>query len=799
MKRKKGGNSLIVVVTTCMFVTTVSAATLTMVSGNYKARVVESKRVENLYSSDSGLDVTYNILGKTFDAATQYGYYEVQALKNNRGNSPYKEEYNTKTQEISDLKNEIKTLEEEIKNGDSKLSSDKSKISQDNATIENDNERISELIKLEFKRTFKSFIYPTSDYENNYEEPPNKLLTSIENSSYINEVSYDSEKQQSPFTFNSVNVQYADDTGREIAIPENGVSYDDSRGEYTIIVQSSFETTSGNTSVIGENSRTVQATYVMTVPDYDDIFYQQVSGEPQEYLALKGRALTIGGDMKVSNADNLEINGNAFVNGNEPTTSQSDRVYKKYSGGITISNSNNVNFDYDVITRNTFNVQSSGDAEVKGNIYGRNVYVGGNISDGVNGFASDATLTASGVILDNDLALKATTSTITIDDFYGINDKNISYDDLNPDPAQHNIISGVPGDKVKSSSSIIVNGNDDLTRIKINRSAYIMGTAHIDTIDTTGTGSKDGYQTGESGAVKGNYIAYSVPLSEAEKFDYYEPMQLLDDPNVFNKANHFASYWSGNNIPSTGGIHLPSDTSKIYSVGAIVFQDENGNKKVMRPNYLQSLEASGGAIYNTRKDFASKVYKFDGDATITDYDDSNEIGFDSLMYLDGISAYSFDDQLKNSEYAIFNKDSNKEIQIKKTDKEKDSITDNGNNVIEVDVAKKDTGYTLDAVIATAGNVSIEDDDIILTGNIVCNGDLNIKGSDVKINYNEDAIDRIEAQNYNLFKNVFVNSISSESQVATSSSTSQTTTGSTNHTITYDLKRYLQSNKWRIIK
>ena len=81
MKRKKQGASLIVVIIIFMFITTVSAATLTMVASNYKARVAEGKRVENLYSSDSGLDVAYNIIGKTFDAATKYGYYEVEALK----------------------------------------------------------------------------------------------------------------------------------------------------------------------------------------------------------------------------------------------------------------------------------------------------------------------------------------------------------------------------------------------------------------------------------------------------------------------------------------------------------------------------------------------------------------------------------------------------------------------------------------------------------------------------------------------------------------------------------------------
>ena len=62
-----------------MFVFTVSTAMLSMVASNYKARVAESKRVENLYASDSGLDVAYNIIGKTFDAATKYANLKVTA------------------------------------------------------------------------------------------------------------------------------------------------------------------------------------------------------------------------------------------------------------------------------------------------------------------------------------------------------------------------------------------------------------------------------------------------------------------------------------------------------------------------------------------------------------------------------------------------------------------------------------------------------------------------------------------------------------------------------------------------
>ena len=50
MKRKKQGASLILLVIVFMFISTVSLAMLSMVASNYKGRVVESKRVENLYA-----------------------------------------------------------------------------------------------------------------------------------------------------------------------------------------------------------------------------------------------------------------------------------------------------------------------------------------------------------------------------------------------------------------------------------------------------------------------------------------------------------------------------------------------------------------------------------------------------------------------------------------------------------------------------------------------------------------------------------------------------------------------------
>ena len=81
IKRKKQGSSLIFVVVIFTFVLIVSTGMLSMVATNYTARVTENKRVENLYSSESGLDIAYNIVAKTIENANQYGYNKVENLK----------------------------------------------------------------------------------------------------------------------------------------------------------------------------------------------------------------------------------------------------------------------------------------------------------------------------------------------------------------------------------------------------------------------------------------------------------------------------------------------------------------------------------------------------------------------------------------------------------------------------------------------------------------------------------------------------------------------------------------------
>lgn len=827
MRRKKGGNSLIIVIIMCMFVVTISAAMLSMVAGNYKARVVESKRVENLYSSDSGLDVAYNIIAKTFDAATKYANLKVNNLKSltkdsGDGTSIYSKEY------IS-LKGEL--YEWQHKNDN--ISDPTQKVSQKeiNENITRINEACENIINQEFKRTFKNFILPDSNTKGKNEDlPSNSLRDYIRMHEFVSKVV---ENSDGNYDYELTTIKFSQDDPPELWIPEigqenpdgskettDGLVLDSSGEKYKIIVKSNFKTSKENSNVIGENSRILQTIYEMTVPSYGDVFYKEKSGDLHQYLAINDRALTIHGDMNVNESDNLTVHGNIFVEGMDPApaTIIDNRTFEKYHGGIMIADSKEVKFTEDVVTRNTFNVRDSGDATISGNLYGGNVYVGGkyypnDVNRGLDEYASNSTLDVSKgrVVLDNDLAMKANNnSTITIKDFYGINDKNISYEDL----ARGISFTRPSGDKVKSSSSIIVNGNDSTTKINITNLAYIMGTAHINTI-----GDNEGYQTGESGAVKGNYIAYSVPINEAEKFDYYDPLQLLVDSNVFNKAEHFQKYWDPevkktDEKPDTGGISWPHNDdgsineNNIHAIGAIVYKVGNQSPKVIKSGYDPNLELKNGdvegPIYSARADFAKEVYKFGQERNIEDYNNSNKISCDSLMDLTKITSDNYDGldkQVEKGEYAIFNPNDPsqdkkaKPIKIMKSDEDKDRINIVG-DTIEINVAKKGSeGYKLNAVIATDGDVYIGEG-IAINGSIIAKGDLNINGRGVTITYDPDVIDRIQAQNYVSFQEAF-GEYTLDKSTGISNSVDQNSEITNN--ITYDIKKFLQNKLWKIIK
>lgn len=847
---------MIVVVIIFMFLTTVSTVMLSMVLGNYKARVAESKRVENLYASDSGLEVTYNVIGKNFDSATKYGNYEVVAMKNGNNRGPNNIKYNDISEDIRLLKIDITNINTSISNARKNANDHSTNLSalenlraKKQAMINEDEQLQQVLISEEFKRSFNNFIQ-IIDSTPDENIPQNQLRDLIINHSYIDmknisdtninesnkpEMTIDfgiKDKDGNPISPNLYDVEISP---QNIAYDNNnpvGITASDEghhktvtiypflkQGYYNIGVKSSFysEKLLGNANDSSKtNERQVKVNFKISVPELNDIYNQEAVGTIQKYLATQDRAITVNGDMNLNEVNNFAVNnGEIYVGGTTPSSVVLNRSYEKYSGGITVYNSNKVNFEKDVITRNTLNLRSGANVTIGGNLYGSNIYVGGNAYDSsdvkntiLNQPADNAALTVNKVVIDNDLGLKAKNSNVTINDFFGVNDKNIS---KNGNPTDYY---GNPVDRTKSSSSIIVNSDDDSSKVIINSSAYIMGTAHINTNETD-TDSSNEYQTGESSAVKGNYIAYTVPLDASEKLAYYNPLQLLDEPDVIKKATHFVNYWNakGTGNLRTGGIQLPIkvktdgtvDTSNIHTLGALVYQLD-GQIGVVGSTYVIDSDRNNpdSPVYKAQAEFASKVYRFNQSATKPyDYDETKVTDFSNLVDANTskISAAKYDitKENNNGEHAIFNGDSTKPLIIEKSDGTTDEIISGSDNIL-VKVAPKDGKYTLNGVIVSAGNVSIDDNDITINGCLIVGGNLNInEQSNITVNYDSGVIERVQAKNQEVFQAVFGQILVDDTQNVNSTDSSNNSTSSDSAPTNYDLKYFLEKKLWQIIK
>ena len=77
MKKKKRASTYIIVVFMASAIITVGTAVLTLVIADVKARAEESRQIQNLYGSDSNLDLVYSIILKNSDAAVNYANAKV--------------------------------------------------------------------------------------------------------------------------------------------------------------------------------------------------------------------------------------------------------------------------------------------------------------------------------------------------------------------------------------------------------------------------------------------------------------------------------------------------------------------------------------------------------------------------------------------------------------------------------------------------------------------------------------------------------------------------------------------------
>lgn len=500
-------------------------------------------------------------------------------------------------------------------------------------------------------------------------------------------------------------------------------------------------------SNVGENEREIESVYTMIVPNYDEVaFKKSVSTND-----IPG--LTVGGTLSVNAAD-LDVYGDILVESNGSDVSTFEN---KYNSGIVIngdimSNSlSTVNFNNNVYCRKTFNVQNNVIVNMNKDLYAQNIYVNTSKQNtgtyiGINNDDN------SKVVLDNDLEMNAKNTVVNMKNFYGVNDKTIDN------------ASG-KDEKAKKSSSIIINNCDDNRNsfLTIENEAYINGVANIKT--------ENGYQTGESVAVKGNYDAYSMPVENDDKFKNDAPLKVLDTDDINKKIDHFHKYWISNLDKGLdyGGVIFNSikDNNKVKSIGDIVYGEKvDGVLKaqVQKANYIKGDAQVNGKINNLKKNYAINMYNLniENKKDKNYVEDINDSTFEKIQNVivtkenhDDVDTDGF--KYKNEDYIIYSSVN--------SNKFKGVMVVNGDLTISTD-------YEIEGDLIVSGNLTVKD------------------GAKVTLKYNKDYTKNIQNKNLTIFNQIFPNMGYGYSE---ESSGSDGFTTESNSTI------FIKNNLWKINK
>nr|WP_207748274.1 hypothetical protein [Clostridium tertium] len=672
---------------------TTGTTILAVTANDYKMRINQSKKLQNLYEADSGLDVVENIIIKTSQEAIKYADKEVKK----------------KFTELDDK--------------------DRSK------------DKINEI----FKDKFYEFL-TVRNKEILNEKEVEILEYLILEKKYIKSI-LESGKLEYDSAISNIENRFI------IEIPEGGYVKNINNGKVsniTIEVKSNFESTEGQL----KNKKTVSTKYSITAPDYNsEITSINI------YPVFDGKAITADGNMNVESLGNksiVNISGDIWVQGNNNLGNSPEYTFDKYIGGIKLDNTS-FNINGNIYTANTFHLNNLvNESSVNGDIYAKNIYVGKSINSNVSKLNNISF--EKNVVVNNDLALNATNSSIVIkNNFYGINEKTTEVSTAN---------------KALSSSSIIVNDTSNTSTITVNKDSYIMGVAYLNATDESG----NKYQTGESVAVKGNYLAYTDVddvLNGATNvtLKYYSPLQLLESKNgqsnAIMKADYFAEYYSKNNNSynfNDGGVSLKKS---VKSVGASV-KDNQGNIQKSNIN-----DSDISIVNEQRNEFARNVFAM-GDTTGLGYDlydgqevkrqVSNQVNFNEIRRVQGSS---FD----TTEGMVI-------------------LKGNENENIEIENGKiKGTDIELSkGLIIANGDITI-DGNFNFTGNIITTGNIILKGEGEKnITYDPQVVRSILALNYDLLKDIFVKSQGDREEVKVTSASEL-----------YSVDKFLTKSLWRIVK
>lgn len=753
MKNKKKGSSLLMVIMIFAILSTLGISMLSMTSSDYYRRVGETKKLQNLYGAESGLDLSYNILAKVFEAAVVYGNESVKELINSADGR-----VSIVEQEIQNVKNGVavkfpvsqdKPNESTLITTDGKIDELGYKTLKDETFRVNFNKFIDFLAKycidegkpIDVNKYFIIPDTPSISLEESLKELNDSGLISI-HASGITDVNT---------TINSVvKANTIDVTRNSIDTLKNE--------EFTVGIVSKFTPN-------GEEARQISSKYTLKVPEYQE--YIETNEVKMKIHPMLNKTIVVDGNMNIEGS--MNVTGDVHVKGNPNSIDYSGEygtAYNKYKGGIKVYKEHeetNLNITGDITTPSSLLVKKGASVNASGNVYAGNIALGKTSPADSQEAKSSLTninnpTSKYGVYLSNDLSINGDAVSVSIDNFYGINDIGI-------DPKDNTI---TEANKVINSSSIIVNSNN-FTELKINKEAYILGTAYINT--------EEKYQTGESVAVKGNYIAYTDSLDKDVEFKYDKPLQLISkidgkDATVFDKANHIDEYSDKNkeNL-NLVKITLPIET---YATGAYITNSNivNGKKNFVVDNV--------GKINTMKSTFANNVFYMSG---------AKEINKTENELIDKFPTVPVDVKTVNSEIDFIKLNN------------KDEVTVEGHRVIFNNEKKPITikGTTeegkktkLSGIIITNGDVIIEGN-VEFTGLIIAEGDFNCKGKNIEVKRDLTLVRQIIASYYdNDLKDVI------KEYEGLSTETIRVSVSEVNdEDLTFGVKNYISKGVWKV--
>ena len=605
--RKKKGSSLIMVVFITAIIFTTATSMIALVTTDYKHRINDSKRLQNLYQAESGLDIVNNVIIKNSDAAIVYANAKVREY--------IKLETNNKVL-VTDSDQAIynKTNEKFKENFIQFLGKDQvayANAKLDKTTFTNpktEDMLIYGILNCKYVKLDTALIEPIN------EEGQRRMKTSDSTSVYVY-----------PYTWETIDRTIA--ANQEAKIEILSYTYDETNFKITVKVKSTFNTKSAVDGSI--NKKIITTKFIVNAPNYAQaVNTSSTPVETYEYPIQK--AIITDKNLNV-NSGTTTVNGDVLVQG-DYTGGATDTsvVYNKYLSGIFIKKDATFNVNKavgitdsgNVFTAGTYNLQNNSESTIQNSLYALNVYVGPRVKS-ILGISKDNMLDVKNEVLtNNDLTLNATDSTIKIKDFYGMNDLTTSN--------KYNVTTD-SAKAAKESSSIIINSSNNNPSIDIEK-AYVMGVAYVNTDRT--------YGTGESVAVGDNYLAYTdkLPGETGEYlFEYYDPLYMvartmkngvMSDMSTEDKAAYFANYYNKkdpsntySNI-NTGGVKI----EKLYAVGTSPIKDATTQK--YRTTGGITIEDAKSIISPKKEAFVKQVFCMGSLSDGQGINDKNELLFD---------------------------------------------------------------------------------------------------------------------------------------------------------------------------